>query len=90
MENKKHNGYHNYETWRVMLEILGDIEWDDDEEVTANILEEIVSDVVFSNSVEKDCLAADYARSFLSNVNYYELAETINEDREFIKSEQNT
>jgi len=88
MENKKHtgyhhrvNGYHNYETWRVMLEILGDIEWDDDEDVTADLLEEIVDDVVFSNSVEKDCLAADYARSFLSNVNYYELAKIINEDR---------
>lgn len=82
MENKTHNGYFNYETWRVMLEILGDIEWDDDEEVTADILEEIVDDVVFSNSVEKDCLAADYARSFLSNVNYHELAETINKDRD--------
>ena len=81
MENKKHNGYFNYETWRVMLEILGDIEWDDDEDVTADLLEEIVDDVVFSNSVEKDCLAASYARSFLSNVNYYELAEIINEDR---------
>ena len=82
MENKTHNGYFNYETWRVMLEILGDIEWDDDEEVTADILEEIVDDVVFSNSVEKDCLAANYARSFLSNVNYHELAETINKDRD--------
>ena len=82
MENKTHNGYFNYETWQVMLEILGDIEWDDDEEVTADILEEIVDDVVFSNSVEKDCLAADYARSFLSNVNYHELAETINKDRD--------
>lgn len=81
MENKKHNGYFNYETWRVMLEILGDIEWDADEEVTEDLLEEIVNDVVFNNSVEKDCLAADYARSFLSNVNYYELAEIINEDR---------
>ena len=82
MENKKHNGYHNYETWRVMLEVLGDIEWDADEEVTEDLLEEIVNDAVFSNSVEKDCLAADYARSFLSNVNYHELAETINEDRD--------
>ena len=32
MGNKKYNGYHNYETWRVMLEILGDIEWNDDED----------------------------------------------------------
>ena len=82
MENKTHNGYFNYETWRVMLEILSEIEWDYYEEVTADLLEEIVDDVVFNNSVEKDCLAANYARSFLSNVNYHELAETINKDRD--------
>ena len=81
MENKKYNGYHNYETWRVMQEILIDIEWDDDDEVTGDYLKEIVDDIVFNNTVEKDCLAADYARSFLCNVDYYELAEAINEDR---------
>ena len=81
MEKKKYNGYHNYETWRVMLEILDDIEWDDYEEVTADLIKEIVEEVVFDNTVEKDCLAADYARSFLCNVDYYELAEAINEDR---------
>ena len=78
--NRKYNGYFNYETWRVNFEILDGIDWSDYKKVTANLLEDIVNEVVFGNLVEKDCLAADYARSFLSSVNYSELAEYINED----------
>ncbi len=76
--SKPHNGYSNYATWRVQLEILDGIEWESP--VKADDLELIVEDVVFNNTVEKDCLAADYARSFLSDVNYYELERMINED----------
>ena len=75
---KGYNGYSNYATWRVQLEILDGIEWESP--VKADDLELIVEDVVFNNTVEKDCLAADYARSFLSDVNYYELERMINED----------
>ncbi len=76
--SKGYNGYSNYATWRVQLEILDGIEWESP--VKADDLELIVEDVVFNNTVEKDCLAADYARSFLSDVNYYELERMINED----------
>lgn len=78
--SKKYNGWFNYETWRVNIEILDEIDWSDYKKVTADLLEDIVNEVVFNNSVEKDCLAADYARSFLCNVNYDELAESINEN----------
>ena len=78
--NKKYNGWFNYETWRVNIEILDGIDWSDYKKVTADLLEDIVNDAVFNNSVEKDCLAADYAESFLCNVNYNELAESINEN----------
>jgi hypothetical protein len=74
--NKEHNGWTNYATWRVNLEILGDIEFE--ETVTADDLEEIVEDCVFNNTVEKDCLAADYARAFISEVNFHEIAKNIN------------
>lgn len=78
MEDPNYNGWYNYATWRVNLEILGDIEFE--EPVLAEDLEEIVEDVVFNNTVEKDCLAADYARSFLSDVNYEEIANNINSE----------
>lgn len=81
MDNKKYNGYTNYITWRVNLEILDGIDWDGYEEVTGDILKEIVEDVVFDNSVEKDCLAASYARISLEDVNYQEIAEHINDER---------
>ena len=75
MEN--YNGWTNYATWRVNLEILGDIEFD--EEVTPDSLQEIVEDVVFANETTKG-LIEDYARAFLADVNYYEIAESINEN----------
>ena len=43
----KYNGWSNYATWRVHLEILGDIQFD--ERVSADYLKEIVEDCVFSN-----------------------------------------
>jgi hypothetical protein len=76
--DKKYNGWTNYATWRVNLEILGDIEFEN--KTSADYLEEIVEDCVFTNQVEKDCLAADYARAFISEVNFYEIAESINEE----------
>ena len=76
--NEEYNGWTNYATWRVNLEILGDIEFE--ETVTADDLKEIVEDCVFNNTVEKDCLAADYARAFIQQVNFYEIAEHINEE----------
>ena len=74
--SKEYNGWTNYATWRVNLEILGDIEFE--ETVTADDLKEIVEDCVFNNTVEKDCLAADYARAFISEVNFHEIAKNIN------------
>ena len=44
---KNYNGWSNYATWRVNLEILGDIEFE--ETVTADELKEIVEECVFRN-----------------------------------------
>ena len=74
MEN--YNGWTNYATWRINLEILGDIEFD--EPVNASELEDIVSAFVF-NGLESG-LIADYAEAFINQVNFYEIAETINEN----------
>ena len=75
-----YNGWSNYATWRINLEILGDIQFD--EHVSADYLQETVEDCVFSNYEMQNGshLVEDYARSFISNVNYYEIAEHINEE----------
>ena len=79
MENTKYNGWSNYATWRVNLEILGDIEFES--EVSADDLKEIVEDVVFTNKSEGG-LIEDYARAFISEVNFYEIASGINKELE--------
>ena len=74
----KCNGWTNYATWRVNVEILGDIEFN--EHVSADYLKEIVEDCVFSNTPENLYLIKDYALAFLGDVNYFEIAEHINEE----------
>jgi hypothetical protein len=76
MEDTKYNGWTNYATWRINLEILSDMEFD--EQVSADYLKDLVEELVFIGV--KDCLAADYARAFISDVNFYEIAKAINED----------
>jgi hypothetical protein len=77
--SKEYNGWTNYATWRVNLEILGDIEFE--ETVTADDLKEIVEDVVFSQYElgNGSHLVEDYAKAFISQVNFYEIAEHINQ-----------
>tara|TARA_R110000868_G_scaffold396566_1_gene668802 strand:- start:40 stop:273 length:234 start_codon:yes stop_codon:yes gene_type:complete len=77
MDNTNYNGWSNYATWRVNLEILGDIEFES--EVSPDDLKEIVEDVVFTNKSEGG-LIEDYARAFISEVNFYEIANGINEE----------
>jgi len=78
--NVKREGWTNYATWRVNLELLGDIVFEDS--VTVDELKEIVEDVVFSQYElgNGSHLVEDYARAFISQVNFYEIAEHINEE----------
>ena len=76
----KYNGWTNYATWRIHLEILGDIEFED--RVSADDLKEIVEDCVFTNfnTCDTPRLIEDYAKAFISEVNFYEIARYINEE----------
>ena len=75
----EYNGWTNYATWRINLEILGDIEFD--EHVSADYLREITEDCVFGGrDFSGLSLAKDYAQAFLDDVNYYEIARHINEE----------
>lgn len=77
-----YNGWSNYETWRVNLEILDGIDSDQfqgmDNDDVAEALEMIVNEVISTNQL----IATDYARSFVSEVNYNEIASHIIEDME--------
>ena len=45
MNNKNYNGWTNYATWRVNLEILSDIEFE--EQVSADYLKDLTEECVF-------------------------------------------
>ena len=78
VNNNEYNGWTNYATWRVNLEILGDIQFED--KTSADDLKEITEDVVFSQYDGMNSLMYDYASAFISEVNFYEIAENINEE----------
>ena len=84
-----YNGWTNYATWRINLEILGDIQWVEEEIeiLSPEMLEEYVENAVFENNGISGHLGLmeDYARAFLCNVNYYEIYNHIKEDYEYNK-----
>ena len=80
--NKEYNGWTNYATWRINLEIIDGIEIDTI--ICAEYIKELVEDVVFSQYElgNGSHLVEDYARAFISEVNFYEIAQSINEELE--------
>ena len=82
---EKYNGYTNYATWRVNLEIVEqiDIEFAVEENLRfdADMVKEWVEFAVFDDE-EPDNLMSWYADAFLSEVNYTELAMQLNEEIE--------
>ena len=83
--SEKHNGWTNYATWRVGLEIINDMSLDDfgveyDEEdnntIDTSDLADAMRDYVQEHIEEtSEGVAKDYALAFLSDVNWCELAE---------------
>ena len=76
-QNTKHNGWTNYATWRVNLEMF-------DGQDLSNGLKAYAEDCKdwAIATLEEDCesgLALDYALAFLAEVNWSEIAESINE-----------
>lgn len=77
MTNNKYNGYTNYATWRVMLEIFDSREYD--QAVTPEQLADEAREAITNYGELDNYLAVDYALTFINDVNWYELVETINE-----------
>ena len=80
--DSRHNGWTNYATWRVRLEIFDGFDPSDyysnfdanDVSGLADCLSDYADQVLFECATVEG-LAADYARAFLSDVNWYEIAE---------------
>jgi len=70
METTKYNGWTNYATWRINLEIIEDIEFETHQ--TAEDIKELVESVVLDQL---------YAEAFIDQVNFGEIAEHVNEHR---------
>ena len=81
--NKEYNGWTNYATWRVNLEILGDMDWYETEHVSVDYLKELVEEIVFGDEERKqDLLKDSYANAYLSEVNYHEILQHMLEEIE--------
>ena len=75
--NEDYNGWTNYSTWRTALEIFDG--WDEDmvrDYTDHEQLEDYVEEALDSNPE----LAKDYARAFLSDVNYREILRHMRDD----------
>lgn len=78
MKNEKYNGWTNYATWRINLEIFDPYDSDGikvDSESCKDYATELVSEGA-------EGFALDYALAFLSEVNWHEIAEAINNSLE--------
>ena len=81
MKNETYDGWTNYATWRVNLEIFEYMDADSlidyfGEDVDKEALKEYVHDEVFGDLDTKGfTLIQGYANAFLSEVNYYEIRE---------------
>lgn len=73
----QYNGWTNYETWRVMLEIFDGLE---DDMGGPEALKDFAEEVVCGSAPEG--LARDYALAFLSEVNWYEIAKALSAEDE--------
>lgn len=73
----KYNGWTNYETWRIALEVFDGYEPEDTNlESLEESLRSIAEEVILS-SVEENTVAHGLLVSFLSEVNFREIAENL-------------
>ena len=77
MKNETYNGWTNYATWRINLEIFDGAQFECAQ--SSETLKDYVDEVLFSND-ESETLVESYARAFISDVNYHEIANHINEE----------
>ena len=86
MNDKTYNGWTNYATWRVNLEIFDDADKAELFDLTLNawdlghVLQDYVEGHIHESGGGNGNIAVDYALAFISDVNWYEIAEHLIED----------
>jgi hypothetical protein len=79
MKDETYNGWTNYATWRVNLELVDGYDWDGSKfenvsELADTIQENVHQAVMQYGDIDESSLVASYAYAFLQDVNYYEIA----------------
>ena len=83
MNDNKYNGWTNYATWRINLEIFDGFDPFDnfsDDQATmmdwlADTLKEYAETLIYEAGGGNGNIAVDYALAFLQDVNWHEIAE---------------
>ncbi len=91
MKNQnEYNGWTNYATWRVNLELFSDMDYKDyfDQFPDVDNLKDYVENVVFEHHGDMG-LMEDYARAFIREVNFFEIYDHIRENYEHDKMTEN-
>lgn len=71
-----YNGWTNYETWRVNLELFDGYDGASDNDLDSYDLAQSLRDMALETiATQAQGLALDYAEAFLNSVNWYEIAE---------------
>lgn len=80
MMSERYNGWTNYATWRVRLEMF-DGDYASDNDLDAYDLGQSLREMALDTIGEQaDGFALDYAEAFLSDVNWHEIATHMIED----------
>ena len=77
-EKQRFNGWSNYATWRINLEIFDNFDISDYDKTPYELsyqLKDYVDEILFIDV--PDGLAKDYAYAFIVEVNFYEIAEAL-------------
>lgn len=75
-----YNGWKNYETWNCALHIM-DAFIGEDSKVSADAVENMVRDMAWAG-VEPGSLCSDIVETYMSRVDFEEIADAINEANE--------
>jgi hypothetical protein len=88
MTNEKYNGWTNYATWRVNLEMFDGGDFASDNDLDAYDLGDSLREMAYDTLSESGSgLVLDYALAFLSDVNWPEIARCQIEDNREVEAD---